>query len=758
MEKKTWLVTEEGFDPKQIEFFGSKFTIANGYFGYRGTLEEFRKEQLVACTMSELYDDAGGGWREIMNAPNGLYTTLECDGKELSVLSTRPAAHRQSLDLQSALHSRETVFRAVDGGFVTVRAQRFASAADVHLTVLRYAVTVDRPMALTIRTGFDAELWELNGPHYKAADYRRREGCLLFEGVSAELGYTLAMAQAIDPIGPCTLTDEKMRRKLEFLAEPGREYGFTAVLSLCKCTDCPQPADAAFSLVHGAAEAGWEGLLEAHEKVWAARWADFDVEIEGDDEGQLALRHSIFLLAAAAPFHTGGIAIPARGLSGQVYKGAMFWDTELYFLQMFLHCAPQVGRNLVSYRIKNLAGALKKAGEEGYSGAFYPWESQETGEEGCTYYNLTDIFTGRPVRTYFRDKQIHISTAAAYGILAYLRATGDVSLLAEGGAQVLVECAEFLWSYAYYKPSKRRFELLDVTGPDEYHERVNNNAYTNAMARETALGAVECAERLRRENPAAYAAIPGMEEKLSHARALAEQLYVPQPRAEDGVIPQYDGFFAQEDCTPDDIRGRVINPNEYLGSPTGLTVNTQVAKQADVVLLLSVLGDGYSKEIKAANWAYYEPRCEHGSSLSTCVYALLAAQIGNTDWAYRYFRKAAELDLKGNYKLYLGPLYIGGTHPAANGGSWMVAVQGFGGLTLRGDCALLEPHLPSGWTALTYRFQLKGQRFAVRVAPDTIRVTAHADNTQPLCFRHSGAEQACAPGTTIAFQGEETEK
>ena len=164
-----------------------------------------------------------------------------------------------------------------------------------------------------------------------------------------------------------------------------------------------------------------------------------------------------------------------------------------------------------------------------------------------------------------------------------------------------------------------------------------------------------------------------------------------------------------------------------------------------------MLGEQYSQAVKIANWEYYEPRCEHGSSLSTCMYALLAAQIGKTDWAYRFFMRAAQTDLLGGYKLYLGPLYIGGTHPAANGGSWMVAVQGFGGLSLKENQVKITPHLPQQWTHLRYRFSASGQWFTVTVTKDDVQVTADSANKKTLLFCCMGKEQTCAQGETVYF-------
>lgn len=752
-----WIVREEGYQKESIEFFGSKFTIGNGYMGYRGTLEEYGKKELTACTLSELYDDSGNGWREIINAPNALYTRTWFDGEELSVLNKKPCGHWQQVDLYGGVHSRKTLFET-KAGVISIEADRFVSLENIHLLVMRYQLCAQSDVYLTVQTGFDKDIWELNGPHFKEARYFNKDGRIYMHGRTVELGKELAVGETVQLLAEKgNIKEDENLHTIDLTLKAGVPAGFVKFVSVCKCTDCTDPMRQVDQDLSEAEIKGWESLLTTQKKLWKEHWKNFDVRLDGDEEGQIALRHSIFLLLVSAPFHTDTVAIPARGLSGQVYKGGMFWDTELYFLQMFLHCAPQVARNLMMYRIRNLKGAKEKAKEFGYSGAFYPWESQETGKDGCTLYNLTDIFTGRPVRTYFKDKQIHISAAVAYGISCYYRATGDVSILLEGGAETLLECGEFFYSYSYFKPAKNRFELLDVTGADEYHERVNNDAYTNAMVKMTLESAMAAVELIKNKYPKDYEklrTIEDFDEKCRHIKEMNESLYVPMPDKKTKLIEQYDGFFKMEDCSLEELKSRIINPNEYLGSPIGLAVNTQIAKQADVVLMLTVLGENYSQEVKKANWEYYEPRCEHGSSLSTCVYALLAAQIGLTDWAYRYFLKAAQLDLKGDYKLYLGTLYIGGTHPAANGGSWMVAVLGFGGLKMNAGYAEITPRLPVQWRGMSYSFQTHGLKFHAQITARHVEVTADADNKESYELRAFGKSARCLPGETVSFEEE----
>ncbi len=333
------------------------------------------------------------------------------------------------------------------------------------------------------------------------------------------------------------------------------------------------------------------------------------------------------------------MSVPARGLSGQTYKGAVFWDSELFMLDYFLYCQPEIAKSMVRYRIETLPGALQKAAEYGLKGAFYAWESQENGYDACSDHNVTDVFTGRPVRTYFRDKQIHISAAVVWAIMNTVRVTGDRNLLREGGARTVLECALFFYSCLVKPVAKREYELRDVVGPDEYHERVNNNAYTNRMAAYCFACALQLWEKLDEEEKNALAAQMDLEDFLPNIRNALEHLYVPQP-GKNGVIEQFSGYFKLEDATVDEVRSRLKDPREYWGGGHGVASGTQVIKQADVVSMLTLFHSDYSARVLQANWQYYEPRTEHGSSLSACMYALLACRFGRLRLCWLFSRRS----------------------------------------------------------------------------------------------------------------------
>lgn len=719
-----WHLRVDGFQAADIALNGNRFMLGNGYLGYRGTLEEFGSEEQVGCMLNGVYDQAPGKWREPVNAPNGFYTRIEGAGEIL--------AHEQILDMRQATMSRRSI-HAARSGPVTVSTRRFVSQDDIHLLCMEYTVRADAPCRLRIHTGIDTDVWDINGPHLGEPRFGHRDGILSAVTETRELGITVAVCEAID-CDADTTTREGLRT-LTLDLEPGTDHTFRKFVAVFTSLDEKgDPAEAAHAACLHAKETGFDTLLARHSARWDAIWERSDVRIDGDDEAQFALRYSLYQLQLAAPRHSARVSIPARGLSGQVYKGAVFWDTEMFMTPVFSLTEPKVARNLILYRYHTLDGARRKAAEYGFRGAFYAWESQETGDDACTHFNVTDVFTGRPMRTYFRDKQIHITADIAFAIRHYLTQTGDFSILADGAAEIVSECARFLYSYACYKPDLKRFELHDVTGPDEYHERVNNNAYTNRMAKFALDTALELLALLKQESPDSHQELESrihFEAELEAWRKMSAGLYVPGADPATGIIPQFDGHGTMEDVSLPELKSRVLDPNEYLGGGNGLASQTQILKQADVVLMLNLFPDDHSDETVRANWEYYEPRTEHGSSLSACAYAMVAARIGRPDWAYDYFMKTATVDLTGKSKQFVGTLYIGGTHPAANGGAWMSAVFGFAGLRADKNGLSAHPRLPSRWNGMEFRVEWRGQAHRVSITHERTLIEP-CENRSPM--------------------------
>jgi nigerose phosphorylase len=761
--KNLWSISTNEFagGKESLMRRGNVYQIANGYMGYRGTLDEFGPEESVGSTLAGIFDRVGSAWREPVNAPNAGFTRVSLDGAELSALGRKVRHHEQTLHFANAVFARETVF-ASRGKTLTLKSSRFLSAATPNLGVVRFSIRCDKAAAVTIRTGIDCNIWDLNGPHLPQLTAEKHGSVLLVQGVTNESAKRVVVAEAVGlDFGTETHETQGHRnlRTIRLHAEAGKTYTFHkyyAVFTDHDAVGTPLPA-AAIEAVRQARALGYQACLGKHNAEWARKWERCDVRIEGDDEAQHALRYSILQLLMAAPVQGSANSIPARALSGQVYKGAIFWDTEMYMLPFFLHTYPEKAVELIRYRIKTLDGARRKAATEGpgYRGAFYAWESQETGDDACTYFNVGDPFTGRDLRTHFRDKQVHISGDVAIAMWEYFKLTGDDSLLLEGGAEVILECARFYYSYAYFKRDKGRYEILDVIGPDEYHERVNNNAFTSTVAKETFAIANATVDHLRKNHPKALQALLrkiDIQGELPRFREAENLLYVPAPDPQTGVIEQFDGYFQLGDATVEELKAKMVHPNEYLGAGQGLAVATKIIKQADVVAMLNLLRTRFSTEIKKANWEYYEPRTEHGSSLSASAYAMVAIEFGKLDFAYKYFLKTAKIDLEAKYKVYVGNIFMGGSHPAANGGTWMTAVLGFGGVQADENRVAINPRLCRKWKSLQFQLAYKGDGFKIKITKTSVTINPARTNTRKHTLLVAGSPAKCSPGKPVTVK------
>ncbi|MDD6763778.1 MAG: glycoside hydrolase family 65 protein [Clostridiales bacterium] len=704
-----FILSENVFNKDNIPWNGNRFLIGNGYFGIRGTLEEYTKENMCAVNMAGIYDRAGDAWRETVNAPNPLYTYVKVNGKKYALPENEPVSHEQTLDFENGLHSRKTVWQT-ENGKITVKCERFASMSRRHLIAMRYTFSSDFECDAEIITGIDGDVWDINGPHFVKLNSGSDYAVNYITGITGEKNISVTARDSVklnfDAECSVDIGEKTVCRHIVFKAEPQKEYSIEKIAEITTSEDDFEPKG-------DITEITYQELKAEHIAEWARIWDISKITIDGDDEAMYALNYSIYHLNCIAPREMKSKSIAARGLSGQVYKGAVFWDTEMFMIDYYIHTEPEIAKTLLQYRIDTLNGARKKAKEYGLKGAYYAWESQEGGYEGCSDYNVTDVFTKRPMRTHFRDKQYHVSAAIVYGLMKYINATGDYDILNEGAIEMVIECSEFYRSLLIKKADKPYYEIHDVVGPDEYHERVNNNAYTNRMAKFVFDTALELIEKYPSDQ------YDGLKTMLKDS---SENIFIRKPN-DSGIIEQFDGYFKLEDVSVDEVRSRLIDPKEYWGGAYGVAADTQVIKQADVVAMLSMFKDDYTSEIMAKNLEYYEPRTEHGSSLSACMYSLLSCYTKNTEIAYPMFMKSAKADLVKGGKEWAGLVYIGGTHPAAAGGAWIVAAKGFAGITEDDGKLICKPNLPEKWNGMNFKIMCQNKLYAVQIIGGNASVT-----------------------------------
>ena len=462
--------------------------IGNGYLGYRGTFENWGPEEYVACVVTDTWDQAEGSrWSELCNVPNGLFTEIALDGEPCSLFSGSLAEYHHTLNLRHGVNTRRINWENSQGKRLEFESRKFASSDNHHLLVQQLRIRAMEDSILDLKTGILGEVWSLNGEHFKSLQPAVLEDTLIGLTLrTGELETEIAVVEGLQLRGKApSETSEKISgssifRHIRFELIKGEEVILEKVVGITHSNEVDSPLQTACDEVAAAGKKGFENLLQDHSIHWDAFWELSDIQIGGNMEAQVLTRFNLYQAYIATPTHAN-LPVGARGLSCQVYQGAAFWDQETYNLPMYAFTHTDIARRLVAYRFDTLGGARRKAKKLGYYGAFYAWTSGKTGDELFPDFFFTDVLTGRPIRNHFNCWQIHISPDVVYGIWLYYQATGDWEFILGQGAEVLFEGAQFLVSRVHFKKDKNQYEIIRVLGPDEYHENVDNNAYTNLM-------------------------------------------------------------------------------------------------------------------------------------------------------------------------------------------------------------------------------------------------------------------------------------
>ena len=725
-----WHIIETEFNPQALHHKETVFTIGNGYLGTRGTFEEGYPGAQPATLIHGVYDDAPIGFSELTNAPDWLPFALLVEGERFNMDRGEVLAYQRTLDLRRGLLRREVRWRSPTGRTVELAIERFASLADPHLLAIRYRVTpLDFDCWVELRAGINGHVDNNGQVHWEWVDQGGEGGQVWLQARTRGSGIELCQAttllvdgaqQVQETIWDCQGCPTLVVRRRVRRGHPVTTDKLVAVFTSPPSVPPGRGEErgvgaAARAKVQQAAGLGYEALRAAHEAEWEQTWAACDVVIEGDDEAQRAVRYNLFQLLIAAPRGDERVSTPAKTLSGFGYRGHIFWDTEIFMLPFFTFTQPAVARSLLMFRYHTLAGARAKAREAGYEGAMYPWESVPSGAEATPRWVPRP--NGEVVRIWCGDQEHHISADVAYAVWQYWQATGDDAFMADYGAEMVLDTAVFWGSRVEWNPRRGYYEINQVMGPDENHDHVDDNAFTNGMARWHLKTALETLAWLWRYHPQKAAGLEARldltPERLAHWADVIGCLYIPHD-LESGLMEQFDGFFDLEEVDWAGLEPRTRSIQALLGIER--TRQVKALKQPDVLMLLYVLRGEYDEKTKRANWDYYVPRTDetYGSSLGPAVHALLACELGMPDVAYQHFMRAALVDLedvRGNT--------AEGIHGGSAGGVWQAVVFGFAGLKVREKGWSTEPRLPSHWRRLAFHFTRRGELVKVNLTPAT---------------------------------------
>ena len=715
-----WHVEEGSFDRANQHHAETIFTIGNGYLSTRGTFEEGLPGERRTTFLHGVFDAVPIAATEIANVPDWTALTVLLDGQEFRTDTGEVTEHHRVLDMRTAELTRTVRWVAPSGIAARLQFRRFASLDDPHVAALTVRVTPEVDCEVEIRVPVEGVTANLNDGRFLIQHVLPvstfDDGVV--HGVhvrTVEGRYDVALAVRATAVGAATtqggLTPSAATRTFRFRSTAGEPVGVDKVAAYASSRD-GVPDVAADAVARVAAAPGVEEIAAASRERWAEDWASCDVEIDGDVDSQLAVRFNVFQLLVAAPRKDDQVSIGAKTMSGFGYRGHVFWDTEVFMLPLFTHTLPVVARNLLDYRWHRLDRARAKAIGNEREGAQFPWESADTGDEVTPTWVPSFEDPGSLVRVWTGDIEEHISADIAYATTTYRRVTGDEAWFLARGAEIVLDTARYYASRAE-EDEDGTFHYRDVIGPDEYHEHVDDNAYTNALARWNIRMGIDLLAELRRDHPARAAelaaALDLTESRLEHWRRVADGIVVPvRP---DGVIPQFEGFLDLEDVDLASLEPRSISLHALFGLEGAN--RRQGLKQPDVLMMMLLLEDDFSDEERRANYAYYTPRTDHtyGSSLGPAMQAIIAARMGLADDAVEHFQRAAfgDLqDLRGNAN--------DGIHGASCGGVWQAVVFGFAGLKIADDGTwTTSPALPAGWQRVSFTVTIRGERHRVVV-------------------------------------------
>lgn len=698
------------------------FALSNGNLGIRGHLSEVDPSQTRGGYLNGFYESwpishpefAYGLARTgqtIVNVPDATEVAVEVEGEVLHPWQAE--SYRRHLDFREGILEEHGLYRTPSGAKVEIRRKRVVSLSRADTLGMWLQVTTDRPLEVRIVSTLidrqhlsdDRDDDPRRAAHLlhrvlipRGSQISGRRSVRTFQtagsGLPLVVGVDHAVTTGFAMEGPSVIRGD---------VAPGQPLEMTkwAVYG------CGQDADDLETRVTASLDelmaSSFDAVASSQGELLEAFWHDADIEVDAGPQIQRAIRWTLFQLRQASA-QLNGRSIPAKGLTGQAYDGHYFWDTEIYVLPFLASADPKAAASLLHYRHSILPAARRRASELSQLGALYPWRTI-SGEEASAYY---------PAGT----AQYHINADIVYALRHYERTTGDVRLVFEIGVEIAVETARMWEDLGFYR--KELFHIHGVTGPDEYTAVVDDNAYTNAMARMNLRYAVDLVERLRLTDPGGYA-------DLSDRLELTDDEPDRWSRAADAMFIPHD---PQLGITPQDAQFLDKEPWDFAGTPASnyplllhyhplVIYRFQVLKQADVLLADYLLSDEFDFDTRRNNYDFYNPITTGDSSLSACIHSIVASDVGRTQDALGHFHDALFVDLgdrAGNA--------ADGVHMASAGGVWLALVAGFGGMRVADDGISFKPVLPPGWTQMTFRVQHRGVLLTVATRQSEVTITA----------------------------------
>lgn len=769
-----WRLVEVEPSDADVGVTETLFAVGNGYLGMRGNPEEGRPSYAHGTFINGFHEiwpikhaeDAFGfahTGQTIINVPDAKLMKIYVDDEPLVLSVADLDGYERALDFRSGLLTRTVIWRTPAGKRVRIRSSRMVSFTDRHLALMEIEVTLlsggDAPVVVTSqivnrqdgytdyrRPETRGESWDprrsaaFNGrvlqPEFHWDQGRRM--VMAYQTSSSGMTIAVGADHYIDTENPfeaiSSTEDDVGKQVFRVAAAEGVPVVVRKAVAYHTSRGVPgeELSDRCRRTLDRVRDNGFEHYHDKQRAWLETFWRDADVEVEGQPHIQQAVRWCLFQLAQATA-RSDQLGIAAKGVTGSGYEGHYFWDTEVYLVPFLIYTAPGVARNALRFRVNLLPQARERAAVMSQRGALYPWRTIN-GEEASAYYAAGTA-------------QYHIDADVAFAFSKYRDLTGDTEFMYRDGAAVLVETARLWADLGFWRreaDGTQRFHIHGVTGPDEYTAVVNNNMFTNVMARANLRSAAALLREMRAEDAHAFQRVEeslGLDPaEIDEWEACAEGMVVPFDET-FGIHPQDEKFLSSElwdlENTPDDKRPLLLNYHPLV------IYRFQVLKQADVVLALFLQGDEFTDEEKRADFEYYDPITTGDSTLSGVVQSVMAAEVGYQDMAMQYFLSGLYVDLAD-----LHSNARDGAHIASTGGVWNALVYGFGGLRDHQGRVCFDPRLPDEWTALTFPLRIRGSRLRVRLRAGEMSFDVEEGAAVEVSVR--GTQVVVQPGSPVS--------
>ena len=743
-----WSITEEKFDVRHLGKFEAIMCQGNGYMGFRAATEEKYlgevRDFFVAGTYNKFDEEEV---TELPNCPDFFGMVMKINGKPMDLQSGNILLYERTLNIRTGEILRKFIWETEESGGIQFSSRRFVSMENRHLTGHEVEIqALDKEIKIEIESGIDGQVTNSGAQHFSEVGKRKYENGtiqLVQRTTESKIDFVLNLHQQLktseskDEFKAFIFMDRRrIWNRYEGVLKKYEKLQITRLFTVHTSRDI-EIADKNRSLeklqidtkdsIGILAEIGYQSLMEESAKEWEEQiWSKAPIKIESSNtKDQLALRFIQYHLAVMTPTHDKRMSIGAKGMSGEGYKGHVFWDTEIFMIPYYTWTFPEVSRRLLEYRYLGLNGARRKAIENGYEGAMFPWEAGwiEDGET-TPVWGAADIHTGKPTKIWSGFIEQHITSDVVFAIWQYYLTTGDAQFLKEYGYEIIFEAAKFWISRLEWDEECKLYGINKVVGPDEYKEHVNNNAFTNFTAHWTIKKAIE----LTKETNFKFIDLETYEVWIQKLGLIKLQI----PRV-DGVLPQDDSYLSKKQIDLAKYKNQEHVGSLFRDFSLSQVNEIQVSKQADVLLLLYLFGDYFSEKVKKASWEYYEARTLHDSSLSLSTHCVLASDMGNKELAYELFRRAADIDMGPNMESS-----DHGIHAAAMGGLWQCTINGFGGVRNINGSLRIEPALPKQWSLLEFNITFRATVIRIRVSEEALEIERLSGDNQVLPIINMG--------------------